>query len=148
MNVVWTAYEFLSSTTDQYERPLFLVYRKSFVSTMITLKHIAARFLSSPCYEESLRLYRPNVLDGASYVVTELCVHRRPLVYASCKCLLFTKYSTFLSRCKVKTGPGLLCPRCRQSGLVITELGCQCGLLYEKANSKTNKQLQASVVLS
>ena len=148
MNVVWTAYEFLSSTTDQYERPLFLVYRKSFVSTMITLKHIAARFLSSPCYEESLRLHRPNVFDEASYVVTELCVHRRPLVYASCICLLFTKFIFVTWRCKVKTSPGLLCPRCKQSGLVIRELRYQCGLLYEKANSKTNKQLQASVVLS
>lgn len=109
---------------------------------MITIKHIAAGLLSSPCYEEPLRLHRFSVFDEASYVVTELCVHRRPLLY------VYSLLSIFLSRCKVKTGLGLLCPRCKQSGLVIAELGCQCGLLFEKANSKTNKQLQASVVLS
>lgn len=70
---------------------------------MIILKHIAARMLSSPCYEESFGLYLSNVFDEASYAVTELCVHRRPLIYASCECLLCTKYS--LSRCNFKSSP-------------------------------------------
>lgn len=92
MIVVSTANKFLSSMSDQYERPLFLVARKSFVSTTITLMYITARVLSPPCHEESFRLQRCNVLDGASYAVTELCVHRRPLIDASCKCLLFSEY--------------------------------------------------------
>ena len=96
--------ELRTSASDQYERPLFLVYCKSFVSTMITLKHVAARVLSPSCYAESLRLHCSNVFDGASYAVTEvlLCT----LLVNGCSLLNVFGHG-------VRSGPLLHCKRCR-----------------------------------